>query len=112
MADDGAESLARARRGDVGRVVFHAGDHTQDVAIDYRVRQTESNAGDGGRGIVADAGQSADGLIMAREAAGRGDLLRGAAQIAGARIVSQAGPQREHVLFRRGGQRFHRGEPV
>jgi hypothetical protein len=57
-------------------------------------------------------GSVPNGRIIARKTAGRGDLLRGAAQIAGARIVSQAGPQREHVLFRRGGQRFHRGEPV
>ena len=40
------------------------------------------------------------------------DLLRGAAQVARARVVAEAAPQRQHVVFRGGGQGLHGGEAV
>ena len=65
---------------------------------------------DGGGGVIADAGQRADAVVVARETAGRHDPLRGEAQIARARVVAEAAPQREHVVFGGGGQGCDRGE--
>ena len=44
-----------------------AHDHAADIAVDHGVRQTEGDAGDGGRGVVADAGQLANRFVIARK---------------------------------------------
>src|ERR1035437_1495872 len=48
--------------------------------------------------------------MLPMEAAGCGDALRGAAQVAGARVVAEAAPQGQHVVFGGGGQGCHGGE--
>ena len=112
LPGDRPEAFAGARRSDVGGGVGHPRHHPEDVAIHRRVGQLEGDAGDGGCGIVADPRQRADGRIVARETARGHHLPGGAPQIAGARIISQAGPQRQHILFLRRRQRFHRGEAI
>ena len=101
---DLAEAFAGAGGGDVGGIVGHAGDHAEHVAVQHGEGQVERDAADRGGGVIADAGEGADGVIVPRKAAGSGDLLRGAAQIAGARVVAEAAPQGQHVVFGGGGQ--------
>src|SRR5262249_16125881 len=66
---------------------------------DYSMRQSERDARDCGRCVVADAGQGADAGVVGGESPGCDCVLRGAPQIAGARVVAQAAPQREDVVL-------------
>src|SRR5260370_2795131 len=96
---DFAETFPGAAGRDVGSIVGHAGDHAEHVAIEDGEGQVERDAADGGSGVIADAGKGTYGGIVAREAAGGGDVLRGAPQVAGARVVAEAAPKSQHVFF-------------
>src|ERR1019366_3177366 len=70
------------------------------------------DAAHGGGGIVSDARERADGGISLREPAGGGNLLRGTAQVARARVVAEAAPQCQHVVLGGGGQSRNGGESL
>ena len=110
LLGDFAEPSAGAAGGDVGSIVGYARHHAEHVAVQDREGQVEGDASDGGGRVIPDAGEGANGIVIPREAAGCGDLLRGAAQVAGARVVAEAAPQGQHVVFGGGGQGCHGGE--
>ena len=87
-------------------------DHAHHVAVQHRKRQVERDAADRRGGVIADARERPYAVVVPREAAGRRDLLRRQAQIARARVVAQAAPHREHVVFGGRGQRGNRGEAL
>src|SRR5690606_23494754 len=88
--------------------------HAARVAVDGRRRLAERDAGDGAGSVFADAGQFAErgggaGHVALKLLA---DELRGAVQVAGARVVAEPGPGGEHVVLRRGGEPLEVGEPL
>src|ERR1035438_3076326 len=91
--------------GNVMRVVarLQARHHAHHIAIHHRTRQAESDARDGRGGVIAHACERADGLIFARKPVRVRYLLGRAPQVASARVISQAAPQRQHFIF--GGRR-------
>ena len=72
-----------------------AGDDAEDIAVDGGRGQAEADGANCSGGIVADAGQGADLVIVRRERAAivRDDLLRGLLQVAHAGIVAEALPE-------------------
>ena len=92
-----------------GRVqVEQACEDAGDVGIHERLGEIVCEARNRARGVAADAGQRADVRGVARHcAAVRGDDgLRGAVEVARARVVAEALPEREHVIFLRCGERW------
>ena len=89
----------RQRRGD--REI--AGHHPLDIAIDDYARLAEGDGGDSARGIGSNPGKRAKPLDVLREQTAMigTDDLRRAVQIAGAGVISEAGPGRHHILGRR-----------
>jgi len=97
-------------------VVFdreHARQDARDVAIDERGALAERDRGDRARGVRADPGHLAQ-LGRARwqgAAVARTDLAGAGMQVAGARVVAEAGPRGEDVVERRLGERRDGREP-
>src|SRR5450830_105316 len=81
-----------------------------DVAIEDRRAQAHAQAGDRAGGGQADARQFGEFLHVAGKLASvlGHDNLRGLLQVARAGVVTQAGPQVQHLVFRCGGQGFDR----
>src|SRR5262249_7326143 len=65
---DGAEAFPSARAADIGRIVLHARDHTQHIAIEHGARNRKGDAGNGSGGVIADSGKSADRVVVLGEA--------------------------------------------
>ncbi len=67
----------------------------------------EGNGADGGRRVGADAGQGEQASLAVGEAAAMSFRhgARTSMQVAGARVVAEPGPGRQHVVDRRGGER-------
>ncbi len=84
--------------------------HALDIAVHRHRRQTERDRADRRCGVVADARQRPQPGQVTREAAGGNHRLRAGVQVAGARVVAEAGPGSEHRLQRRGSQRFDAGK--
>jgi len=100
------EELAAGGGLDVELDPEHAGEHARDVAIHQRHALVVGDRCDRARGVGPDAadrtqlGGGAWQLLA--------DLACGRVQVAGARVVAEAGPLREHVVERRGGERAER----
>ncbi len=84
--------------------------HALDVAVEDRRTQAHAQAGDGAGSGQADAGQFGELLDIPWELTRvlGDDNPRGLLQVACAGVVTQAGPQVQHFVFRRGSQRFDR----
>jgi hypothetical protein len=85
--------------------------HALDIAVDRRRRRIERNRRDGGCRIGPDAGKLreislAGGKPFVRQ---RRDGLRARMQVAGARVIAEAGPQPQHIVERRCCQRANIG---
>ena len=80
--------------------------HALDVAVQYRAAFVLGQRADRGGGGTADAGQFEYLFELARKFAVMffDDDLRGAMQVAAARVIAEAAPVREHLLFGRGGE--------
>ena len=85
-------------------------DYPLDVAVDRRGWLVEGDGPNGARRVPADAGKGEQaGLVLGKAPAVRaGDGLRTGMQVAGAGVVAEARPGREHVVERRFGQSFDR----
>ena len=94
----GVDAGAR-RRERVGDVEDAGGD-ALDVAVDGHDRHAEGDAGDGGCGVTANAGQCLQAGHVAREGSGRCDQLGAGVQVAGAGVVAEACPGLHHGLGR------------
>ena len=81
-----------------------SGDDTLDIAIHRDRWQIERDRGDGGGGVIADAGQRAQAGQIAWKAAGCHHRLGAGMQVAGAGVVAEASPGREHRLQRGGSE--------
>ena len=93
--------------------VFHAACHPADdanhVAIDGGMRQTERDAGDGCRCVIADAGERTNGIVITGKRSVH--LNRLPLQVSRAAVVSEAGPRFQQVFLRRARQSFDGGKP-
>ncbi|SOZ15051.1 conserved hypothetical protein [Cupriavidus taiwanensis] len=89
-----------------------AREHALDVAVQDWRAHPRAEGGDGRRGGAADARQRDQHRGIRGEAAAvLADHLHGAAvQVARARVIAQPGPQRHHLVGRRGRQVLHRGQ--
>lgn len=101
------------RRLHVGIDSEHPREHPRDVAVDQRGALAIRDRRDRPRGVRADAGHLAQAARGRRQRAAppRHHLARPAVQIAGARVVAEPRPVREHVIERRLGERPHRRKP-
>ena len=86
-------------------------DDALDIAIDRAGRRIEGDRGDGGGGVIADAGQRAQLRFARRKCAAVMINHRTSAgvQVASARVVTETGPNFEYVAERRGCERAHVG---
>ena len=84
------------------------------IAIDDGVRGIVRKGDDGGGGVVADAGQGADGSVIRGEAARElvADGAGGGVQVTGAGVVAKALPEVEDVLLVGVGQGADVGEAL
>ena len=71
-----------------------AAQHSTHVAVHYGVRQSEGDAGDGGRRVLAHSRQPPQRLLRAREAPLRRNLPGGPVQVPRTRVVAQSAPGR------------------
>jgi hypothetical protein len=100
----------------LGGAIFREAEDTKEDALDVAVEDgdgfTEGDAGDGGRGVLANAGEGAEAVGGARELTEELALneLGGAVQEMCAAVVAEAGPEGEHVFFAGLGEGFERGE--
>ena len=106
------ERLQCSRGFYIGADGEHAGKHAGDISIDERGALAERDAGDGAGGVATDAGQGAQlGGCAGQFAAVLADEeLRGAMQVAGARIVAETFPQFQDAIVRCAGKRLDGGE--
>ena len=90
----------------------HARQDPHQVAIHGRDRFAESDRGDGGGGVRADAGQMAKlGGTRRHNAIVLGDdSACGFVQVARATVIAEPGPRLAHRGFLGSGQRCHRGK--
>ena len=86
------------------------GDHPLDVAVDGRGARAEGDGRDRRRRVGADARQLQQLVFRLREAAAEalGDDPGALVEIAGAAVVAEPGPRREHVVELGRSQRLHR----
>jgi len=85
-----------------------AGEDPLDVAVEHRCHNAEGDARDRRRGVAADARQRQQAVEGARKAGtGRRDLLCRGMELPRPPVVAEAGPESEHVVQGRRGQRFH-----
>ena len=91
-----------------------AAKHALHIAVDHGDVFAVGDAGDSGSGVSSDAGQFAQIHRGCRDAAA--EFLRNKVcrlvQHAGAAVVAETAPKREHVLLAGFGQRKHRGKAV
>ena len=89
-------------------------EHPDHVAVQDRRRASERDARDGASGVAADAGEVEQLLDCLRDASfvPRQNFSRPALEVAGPGVVAQAGPEPQHLVLRRRGQRGHRWEPL
>ena len=93
-------------------VAGDAEEYALDVAVDYGDVFAEGDAGDGGGGVVADAGEGAEFVRGFGELAAElaDHELCGAVEHARAAVVAEAAPESEDGVFRRFGEGFECGE--
>ena len=101
-----ANPRERRRRLRVEPERAEAAEDAHDVAVHDGLGDAERDRGDRGGRVRADAGQRAPALERARKRARRGDGLRGAVEVAGARVVPEAAPLGEDVALLRPGERL------
>src|SRR5690606_16029672 len=101
-------SRDRLRLGLVHRavVVTQPREHAQHVAVDDRLRAPEGEARDGGGRVGADPRERTQALYVVREGAAElsSDDAGGPVQVSPARVVAEAGPEREHLVLLGGGE--------
>ena len=97
-----AEHSAHPRVCHVLRAEAEPRRHPQQVPVHRRLRRAEVDGGNGGGGVVPDAGEGAQGVKAPGQLAAvlRDDLFRRALQIPGAGIVTQALPELQKPLLR------------
>ena len=106
------DGLFRLRVHDIVMAVGDAGDHPQDVAVHRRHPQAEGRRGDSPGGVLADARQGQQRVVVRREPPSvllrhqTGALLK----IPGAAVVAQALPQLHQLVLGRRRQSLHRRE--
>jgi hypothetical protein len=113
--DEGLGGAGEAAAGFRGAVFGEAEDAKEDaldVAVEHGDGFAEGDGGDGGCGVLADAGEGAEAVGGARELAVELALneLRGAVEEMGAAVVAEAGPEGEHVVFFGLGEGFEGGK--
>ena len=88
--------------------------HALDVAIEYGLAAASRQRLDGGSGGAADARQLGEQLARIGQLAAvlADDALRGAMQVARARVIPEPRPQVQHRVERGGGQRCDIREAV
>ncbi len=109
--DEGLGGAGEAGAG-LGGAVFGEAEDAEEDALDVAVEDgdgfAEGDGGDGGCGVLADAGERAEVVGSARELAMELALneLRGAVEEMRAAVVAEAGPEREHVFLFGFGESF------
>ena len=108
------QGTGRAGLGQVAFVGQHTAQYPFDVAVENRHALTETERGNGAGGGAADARQGLELLRAARKLAAetRHDILGATVQVARPAVITQPGPQRQHVVQRRGGQIGDGGKAV
>ncbi|MPN40721.1 hypothetical protein SDC9_188260 [bioreactor metagenome] len=98
-----------ARHGQVLAECQHTGEHAPHVGVQDGRALAKAERGNCPGRRAADAGQRRQQFHGLRKRAAKvaHHLLRAAVQIARAAVITQAAPQRQHIILRRGGQRLH-----
>ncbi len=115
LVRDGGETVAGSGRSDVAGIGSEAAEHAQRITINGGVRQSESDARHGCRGVIADSGEGSDGRVIVGERAALCNLDGSFPEIAGAGIISEAGPGRKYIVFprcRQASQRLERAAGI
>jgi len=96
-----------ARRRISALAAEQARDHALDIAVDRTGAATECNCGDRRGRIRADAGQRPQLAFLVRKlaAVALDERARASVQIAGASVIAEPGPDLQHFLERRRGER-------
>jgi len=115
LGNEGLGGAGEARAGG-GGTVFGEAEDTEEDALDVAVEDgdgfAEGDGGDGGCGVLADAGEGAEVVGGARELAVELalDELGGAVEEMRAAVVAEAGPEGEDVFLFGFGEGFEGGE--